>query len=110
MQQAGTCLLPTSQKAITPHPTPSFCRYGACTLLSSNELAAGSPPSYSDFAAATVPLASGWVLSDAKAAAAATQPVATTTTPPAGAFAAQPAAEPEPRVSAQGAGRKLFQV
>ena len=55
-----------------------------------------------------MPLASGWVLTGPEAAAA--QQAASTAAQPAGAFAAQPAAEPEPRVSAQGAGRRLFQV
>ena len=94
----------------TPGPSPcSFpCRYGACTLLRSSELAAGSPPNYADFSATTVPLASGWVLTGPEAAAA--QQAASTAAQPAGAFAAQPASEAEPRVSAQGAGRRLFQV
>ncbi|KAI7844504.1 hypothetical protein COHA_001863 [Chlorella ohadii] len=96
--QKGGCRLPEGQ----------VIKYGACTLLRSSELAAGSPPNYADFSATTVPLASGWVLTGPEAAAA--QQAASTAAQPAGAFAAQPASEAEPRVSAQGAGRRLFQV
>lgn len=59
-----------------------------------------------------MPLVSGWVLSGAAAAGATAQPAAGTqpiaASQAAGPLATQPAAEP--LVTAQGAGRKLFQV
>lgn len=71
-----------SQKGGCPMPNGAPIPYGFCALLSSPELAAGQAPSYEDFSAVTVPLASGFPLAGPVKAAPVTAPVAEATPAP----------------------------
>ncbi|KAL4859409.1 hypothetical protein ACK3TF_000516 [Chlorella vulgaris] len=71
-----------SQKGGCPMPNGTPIPYGFCALLSSPELAAGQAPTYEDFSAATVPLASGFPLAGPVKAAPVTAPVAEATPAP----------------------------